>query len=88
MARFHLINGKRVAFPAEEETARDTEETAAAVESAANGYKLNRRDNYPAIGEQLDLLWHAIDNDSDLKSKLNGFYNAIKAVKDSNPKPS
>ena len=88
MARFHLINGKRVAFTAEEETARDTEETAAAVESAANGYKLNRRDNYPAIGEQLDLLWHAIDSDADLKVKLAGFYNAIKTVKDANPKPT
>ena len=88
MARFHLINGKRGAFTAEEETARDTEETAAAVESAANGYKLNRRENYPAIGEQLDLLWHAIDADADLKVKLAGFYNAIKTVKDANPKPS
>ena len=87
MARFHLINGKRVAFTAEEETARDTEETAAAVESAANGYKLNRRDNYPAIGEQLDLLWHAIDNDADLKVKFSAFYNSIKEVKDANPKP-
>ena len=87
MARFHLINGKRVAFTAEEETARDTEETAAAVESAANGYKLNRRDNYPAITEQLDLLWHAIDADADLKVKFSAFYNSIKAVKDANPKP-
>ena len=88
MTRFHLINGERVAFTSEEETARDTAEAAAAVESAANGYKLNRRDNYPAISEQLDLLWHAIDADADLKVKLAGFYNAIKTVKDANPKPS
>tara|TARA_B100000212_G_C27069534_1_gene403303 strand:+ start:308 stop:574 length:267 start_codon:yes stop_codon:yes gene_type:complete len=88
MTRFHLINGKRVAFTAEEETARDTAEAAAAVEFAAVEYKLKRRDNYPAIGEQLDLLWHAIDADADLKVKLAGFYNAIKTVKDANPKPS
>tara|TARA_R100001086_G_scaffold150639_2_gene80098 strand:+ start:910 stop:1176 length:267 start_codon:yes stop_codon:yes gene_type:complete len=88
MARFNLINGKQVAFTAEEETARDKEEAAVAAEKAANGYKTNRRENYPSIGEQLDLLWHAIDADEDLKTKLAGFYNAIKAVKDANPKPS
>ena len=27
MARYHLINGKRIAFTAEEEAARDKEET-------------------------------------------------------------
>tara|TARA_Y100000114_G_C11544594_1_gene224241 strand:- start:274 stop:540 length:267 start_codon:yes stop_codon:yes gene_type:complete len=88
MTRFHLINGQQVAFTAEEETARDTEEAAVAAEKAANGYKTDRQDNYPAIGDQLDLLWHAIDADADLKTKLAGFYNAIKAVKDANPKPS
>ena len=88
MTRYHLINGERVAFTAEEETARDTEETAAAVEKAATGYKTDRQESYPAISEQLDLLWHAIDADADLKIKLAGFYNAIKAVKDKYPKPS
>ena len=42
---------------------------------------------YSSIGDQLDLLWHAIDADADLKSKFSGFYNSIKAVKDANPKP-
>ena len=53
-----------------------------------DSYKSKRRDNYPNIGEQLDLLWHAIDADADLKVKLAGFYNVIKTVKDDNPKPS
>ena len=88
MTRFHLINGEQVAFTAEEETARDTEEAAVAVEKAATAYKTNRQESYPAIGEQLDLLFHAIDADADLKTKLAGFYNAIKAIKDANPKPS
>ena len=43
---------------------------------------------YGEIGEQLDLLWHSIDADADLKTKFAGFYNAIKAVKDKYPKPS
>ena len=42
---------------------------------------------YAEIGDQLDLLWHAIDADADLKSKFSAFYNSIKAVKDANPKP-
>ena len=88
MTRYHLINGKRVAYTADEETARDAEEAAVAADKAANGYKIARLDSYPAIGEQLDLLYHAIDADADLKVKLAGFYNAIKAVKDANPKPS
>ena len=88
MTRYKLINGERIAFTAEEETARDAEETAAAAEKAANGYKTARLDSYPAIGEQLDLLFHAIDADTDLKTKLAGFYNVIIAVKDANPKPS
>ena len=88
MTRYHLINGERVAFTAEEETARDAEEAAWAAEVAANGYKTIRQENYPSIPEQLDLLFHAIDGDADLKSKLANFYNAIKKVKDANPKPS
>jgi len=46
----------------------------------------NRAFSYPSITEQLDLLWHAIDAEEDLKVKLADFYNAIKAVKDANPK--
>ena len=88
MTRYHLINGTKVAFTAEEETARDTEEARFAAEITATEYKTKREESYPSIGEQLDLLWHAIDADADLKVKLAGFYNAIKAVKDANPKPS
>ena len=48
---------------------------------------INGSKTYPAIGDQLDLLWHAIDADTDLKSKFSAFYNCIKEVKDANPKP-
>ena len=60
-------------------------------EAAAIKYQTDRTTNgsttYPAIGDQLDLLWHAIDADSDLKVKFSAFYNSIKEVKDANPKP-
>jgi len=60
-------------------------------EAAANKYKTDRTTDgsttYSSVGDQLDLLWHAIDADADLKSKFSAFYNSIKAVKDANPKP-
>ena len=60
-------------------------------EAAAVKYKTDRTHDgsttYSPIGDQLDLLWHAIDADADLKSKFSAFYNSIKAVKDANPKP-
>jgi|TARA_A100001388_G_C28640484_1_gene436816 hypothetical protein len=60
--------------------------TAVNAEFTKQNYKNER--NYGEIGEQLDLLWHSIDADTELKTKFAGFYNAIKAVKDANPKPS
>jgi hypothetical protein len=41
---------------------------------------------YPSIGDQLDMLWHSIDEDPTLKSKYFTFYEAIKSVKVKNPK--
>lgn len=39
---------------------------------------------YPSIGDQLDMLWHAIDNGT--LNKTSDFYTTIKAVKDAHPK--
>jgi hypothetical protein len=50
----------------------------------ANQYQRDRV--YPAIGDQLDMLWHSIDQDPELKSKYFDFYEAIKAVKVKHPK--
>ena len=41
---------------------------------------------YPSIGEQLDMLWHSIDQNPALKSQYFDFYEAIKAVKVKHPK--
>ena len=46
-------------------------------------YKIDR--SYPSIEEQLDMLWHDMNNGVIEKSTT--FYEAIKAIKDSNPKP-
>jgi len=51
-----------------------------------SNYAQQRRNAYPAIGDQLDMLWHSIDQDPELKSKYFDFYEAIKAVKVKYPK--
>jgi len=60
--------------------------------AAALKYQTDRTTNgevtYPTIGDSLDALWHCIDADDDLKVKFKVWYEAIKLVKDSNPKPS
>ena len=49
--------------------------------------KYQRDRNYPDIGEQLDMLWHAIDNGEILGDKSCNFFKTLKKVKDDNPKP-
>ena len=90
MSRHHNINGNIVPFTAEEEAARDAEE-AAFVEAQANiiptpAYVSQRKSAYPSIGDQLDMLWHSIDQNPSLKSEYFEFYEAIKAIKVKHPK--
>jgi hypothetical protein len=55
-------------------------------EPEQSNYAQQRRNAYPKIGDQLDMLWHSIDQDPQLKSKYFDFYEAIKAVKVKYPK--
>ena len=49
----------------------------------------NRRSSYPALGEQLDKLFHDIDGGLlGEDAKTGSLYLALKEVKDNNPKPS
>ena len=52
-------------------------------------YSRARETAYPSIGDQLDMLWHAVDTGdwTAAKVKTTEFYTALKAVKDANPKP-
>ena len=83
-----IVNGKLVELTTEEEAVIAAEEAEVKAEVAANGYKRARARTYPSIGDQLDMLFHAIEADSDLKTKFADFYDEIKAIKDANPKPS
>lgn len=49
-------------------------------------YVLNRKKNYPPVGDQLDAIWHAMDKG--VLPMVEPFYSDIKTVKDSYPKPS
>ena len=92
MARHHLINGIKVPFTAQEEAEWDANEAAFAeqkakeVKEAHKPYVAQRKLAYPYIGDQLDMLWHAIDQDAELKGKYFAFHQAILAVKSKYPK--
>ena len=49
-------------------------------------YIFQRINAYPSIGDQLDMLWHSIDQNPSLKSQYFDFYEAIKAFKVKYPK--
>lgn len=49
-------------------------------------YKRDRAASYPELGEQLDKLFHDIDNGTLTTS--GDFYTALNTVKTANPKPS
>jgi len=60
MTRYHHINGKRVKFTAEEETARDAEEAEWEAQQLATQYIRDRATEYPSIQECV----HAILDDT------------------------
>ena len=55
-------------------------------EPEQSNYAQQRRNAYPEIGDQLDMLWHSIDQNPELKQKYFNFYEAIKQVKVKYPK--
>ena len=82
MAKFKLINGIKVEMTAEEEAARQAEETAENTEQAANAYKRARAKEYPNWREQMDMqYWDSVNGTTTWKD-------AIAKVKSDNPKPS
>ena len=60
-------------------------QASAAAYAASIPYTQKRASAYPSIGEQLDLLWHAIDRGQPLDT-TSTWYQAIKAVKAQYPK--
>jgi len=48
-------------------------------------YSARRAEQYPALADQLDALWHAMDRGE--LPKVEGFYGPIQRVKKQYPKP-
>ena len=94
MTRYHNINGELVAFTAEEETARDTEEAAAIAEKAATKYARERQSGtatttgYITLEDQLDQLYHDMtDGKLGVAATTGSWYVGITSVKTAFPKP-
>lgn len=49
-------------------------------------YADKRRSEYPVIGNQLDMLWHELNNSGSLSTD-GEWFNTIQQVKENNPKP-
>ena len=87
MPRYKYENGIRKQLTAEEEAAREIEEDQAIKNQIqVKSYASKRKNAYPEIGDQLDMLWHSINENAELKQKYFAFYEAIKAVKAKYPK--
>ena len=88
MAKYtHLIDGVKVDYTAEEETARDAEIQAWADDEPQRiiqRIKATRKDLYGNIGDQLDLLYK--DMLAGKGNKTGKWFKAVKKVKDDNPK--
>ena len=80
-------NGQQMEWLSGSPQPSDDEIATAQTAYDAKAYARTREAAYPSIGDQLDMLWHAIDGDATLKSDYADFHTAIKAVKDANPKP-
>lgn len=76
------VSGDVVSIDKDDVTAKITE-----LENATS-YIHARHNAYPSIKEQLDMLWHAIEdgNFTNTKMKDTDFYKKLKEVKDNNPK--
>ena len=85
-----VVNGEQVDLTAEEiEATLNTwaeNERARQLDVEANGYKYARENAYPELKEQLDKLYHDINNGT--LDDTGEFFTALKTVKDDNPKPS
>ena len=55
-------------------------------EPEQSNYAEQRRNAYPPVGDQLDMLWHTIDKDEKLQGKYFDFYQTLKTVKIKFPK--
>tara|TARA_A100001388_G_scaffold273997_1_gene256848 strand:- start:588 stop:869 length:282 start_codon:yes stop_codon:yes gene_type:complete len=91
MNRHKIVDGVKIDLTAKEIAELDAQDLAWSKNKSKNNKKqapyINQRKNaYPPIGDQLDMLWHSIDQNPKLKSEYFDFYETLKAVKVKYPK--
>jgi hypothetical protein len=77
-----IWNDESIRCPTDDEI--NAERVRMEAELVSTEYKRKRAIDYPAIADQLDMLWHAMDSKE--IPKCSEFYNAVKRVKDKYPK--
>jgi len=82
---FAQVNNERREFTEAEYDQAVTDKANSDFDLQENGYITARQQEYPAIAEQLDMLFH--DMTADKGDKTGDWYEAIEKVKDDNPKP-
>jgi len=83
---FAQVNNERREFTDAEYDQAVTDLAAYKLDQQDNNYSRARQEAYPAIGDQLDMLYH--DMAADKGDKSGDWFAAVKKVKDDNPKPS
>lgn len=77
-----IWNDESIRCPTDDEI--NVERARMEAELIATEYRRKRAVAYPAIADQLDMLWHAMDSKE--IPKCSEFYSSIKDVKDKYPK--
>ena len=80
------VNNERREFTDAEYDQAVTDLANSKFDEQENGYKRARQEAYPALGEQLDMLFH--DMTAGKGDKTGEWYKAVNKVKTDNPKPS
>jgi hypothetical protein len=79
------VNNERREFTDAEYDQAVTDLANSKFDKQENGYKNARQEAYPALGEQLDMLFH--DMTAGKGDKTGEWYKAVYKVKTDNPKP-
>jgi|TARA_Y100000015_G_scaffold42151_1_gene49222 hypothetical protein len=80
-----LIDNPVTELPTEAEINAKLAEVQANFDNRTQTYRINRAKEYPSVFDQLDQLWHDIDEGK--LDKTGSFYTTVKTIKDKYPKP-
>ena len=82
---YKQVNNERMEFSDADYDQAITDLANSKYEEQEYGYISARQEEYPSIGDQLDMLFH--DMTADKGDKTGDWYAAIEKIKEDNPKP-